>query len=257
VVVGTSDAVESEGFDRASLALPGRQDELVRAVAAANPRTVVVVNSGAPVELPWRDEVAAVLLVWFPGMEFGNALADVLLGAVEPGGRLPTTWPASAAGAPVLETRPTDGRLEYAEGVHIGHRGCIARSIAPAYWFGHGLGYTSWDVVSVEAPAESDGGGFSVVVRLRNTGARRGRQVVQVYASRESAVDRPARWLAGFAVVEADAGEAVDVPVAISTRALRHWDTDRRAWAIEPGDVVLSAGLSAGELSASSTVALL
>ena len=95
VVVGTTAEVESEGFDRTSLALPGRQDELVRRVAAANPRTVVVVNSGAPVLLPWADDVAAVLLTWFGGQEFGNALADVLLGDAEPGGRLPTTWPAS------------------------------------------------------------------------------------------------------------------------------------------------------------------
>ena len=95
VVVGTTAEVESEGFDRTSLALPGRQDELVRKVAAANPRTVVVVNSGAPVLLPWADEVGAVLLTWFGGQEFGNALADVLLGEAEPGGRLPTTWPAS------------------------------------------------------------------------------------------------------------------------------------------------------------------
>ena len=100
VVVGTNEEVESEGFDRTSLALPGRQDELVRAVAAANPRTVVVVNSGAPVLLPWADEVAAVLVSWFPGQEFGNALADVLTGVVEPGGRLPVTWPASEEGLP-------------------------------------------------------------------------------------------------------------------------------------------------------------
>ena len=109
VVVGTTAEVESEGFDRTSLALPGRQDELVRKVAAANPRTVVVVNSGAPVLLPWADEVAAVLLTWFGGQEFGNALADVLLGEAEPGGRLPTTWPASEDGLPSGAT----GRRRY------------------------------------------------------------------------------------------------------------------------------------------------
>ena len=109
VVVGTTAEVESEGFDRTSLALPGRQDELVRRVAAANPRTVVVVNSGAPVLMPWTEEVAAVLLTWFGGQEFGHALADVLLGDAEPGGRLPTTWPASGAG--VLSTQPADGVL--------------------------------------------------------------------------------------------------------------------------------------------------
>ena len=256
VVVGTSDAVESEGFDRTSLALPGRQDELVRAVAAANPRTVVV-NAGAPVELPWRDGVAAVLLVWFPGMEFGNALADVLLGAVEPGGRLPTTWPATADEAPVLDTTPTDGRLEYAEGLHIGHRACAARGIEPAYWLGHGLGYTTWDIESIEAPAQAGPEGLTATVRLRNTGDRSGKQVVQVYAERPgSSADHPARWLAGFAVTHAEPGESVDVPVQIHARALRHWDVDRSGWAVEPGPLVLAGGFSAGDVPHQVTVEL-
>ena len=109
VVVGTTEQVESEGFDRPSLALPGRQDELVAQVAAANPRTVVVVNAGSPVLLPWADDVAAVLLTWFPGQAAGAALADVLLGVAEPGGRLPTTWPRRAQDCPVLAVDTTGG----------------------------------------------------------------------------------------------------------------------------------------------------
>jgi beta-glucosidase len=254
VVVGTSEDVESEGFDRTSLTLPGRQDELVRAVAAVNPRTVVVVNAGAPVELPWRDEVSAVLVSWFPGMEFGNALADVLLGAVEPGGRLPTSWPAAMADVPVLTVTPTDGRLEYAEGLDIGHRACLATGREPAYWFGHGLGYTSWEYESIAA--EASGEGLTATVRVRNTGDRRGKQVVQVYASRpDSAVERPARWLAGFAVVTADPGETVEVPVDVHARTLRHWEPGH-GWAVEPGEVVLSVGRSAGDLGACATVVL-
>ena len=116
VVVGTSASVESEGFDRTSLGLPGHQDALVRAVAAANPRTVVVVNSGAPVLLPWRDEVAAVVATWFPGQEFGTALAHVLSGDLEPGGRLPVSWPADEGDVPVGNVTPEGGRLEYTEG---------------------------------------------------------------------------------------------------------------------------------------------
>jgi beta-glucosidase len=254
VVVGTSDAVESEGFDRTSLALPGGQDELVRAVAAVNPRTVVVVNAGSPVELPWRDQVSAVLVSWFPGMEFGNALADVLLGEAEPGGRLPTTWPAAAADAPVLTTTPTEGRLEYAEGLHIGHRAYVARGVEPAYWLGHGLGYTTWEYESIEAEAAGDG--VAARVRVRNTGGRPGKQVVQVYASREgSSVERPARWLAGFAVVTAQPGETVEVPVEVHARALRHW-VPGSGWAVEPGTVTLSVGSSAGRLLTSTTVDL-
>ena len=154
VVVGTTEEVESEGFDRTTLALPGRQDELVRRVAAANPRTIVVVNAGSPVELPWADEVAAVLLTWFPGQEAGHALADVLLGAAEPGGRLPTTWPVVAADCPVLSTTPVDGVLPYDEGVFIGYRAWDRAGAVPRFGFGHGLGYTSW---AYEPPGPAPG----------------------------------------------------------------------------------------------------
>jgi beta-glucosidase len=190
-------------------------------------------------------------------MESGNALADVLLGVVEPGGRLPTTWPVATSDAPVLGVTPTDGRLDYAEGLAIGHRAYLAAGTEPAFWFGHGLGYTTWDLLALDAPARATGKGFVVSLRLRNTGSRRGKHVVQVYASRrESAVERPERWLAGFAIAWAEPGEVVDVPVEISPRALRHWDVAARGWAVEPGDLVLAVGRSAGELCTSATVTL-
>ena len=226
VVVGTNEEVECEGVDRVSLALPGRQDELVRRVAAANPRTVVVVNAGAPVLLPWADDVAAILLAWFPGQEFGNALADVLLGAVEPGGRLPTSWPRTEDGPP--STQPHDGVLSYDEGLFVGYRAYERDGREPLFAFGHGLGYTEWEYLAVEP---HDG---TVTVRLRNAGARAGREVVQVYASRPgSAVERPPRWLAGFAIAEAGPGEEVEVVVTLPPRALAHWDG---GWTVEPGE---------------------
>jgi len=153
VVVGTTEEVESEGYDRDSLALPGRQDELVRAVAAANPRTVVVVNAGAPVLMPWADDVAAVLLAWFPGQEFGNALADVLLGASEPGGRLPTTWPESEKGLPSVQ--PVDGALPYEEGLLVGYRAYQYDGRVARYPFGHGMGYTTWSYDRLEVAGEA------------------------------------------------------------------------------------------------------
>jgi beta-glucosidase len=242
VVVGTTEEVESEGFDRTSLALPGNQDELVRAVLAANPRTVVVVNSGAPVLLPWADDAPAILLTWFPGQEFGHALADVLLGAVEPGGRTPVTWPR-VEGAPLPSATPVDGALEYAETLHIGHRAFLKAGIEPLFPFGHGLGYTSWQYTSM---AWNDG---KLQVTVRNTGLRRGRQVVQVYAERpDSAVERPVRWLVGFVPVDAGAGEEVTVEVPLHRRALEHWDAEAHGWTLEPGVFLLRAGSSVTDL---------
>ncbi len=236
VVVGTTAEVESEGFDRTSLALPGLQDELIRRVAIANPRTVVVVNAGAPVLMPWLEEVPAVLLAWFPGQEAGNAIADVILGRAEPGGRLPTTWPASEEGHPSVT--PVDGVLSYDEGLAIGYRG----PVEPLLPFGHGLGYTTWEYLAMDGSR----------VRLANTGTRRGRDIVQIYASRpDSAVERPPRWLAGFAVVEADAGQEVIVDVPLSPRAFQHWDD---GWKTEPGEFTLEAGRSVADLRLRTTV---
>ncbi|MEA2217900.1 MAG: beta-glucosidase [Solirubrobacteraceae bacterium] len=252
VVVGTTEEVESEGFDRTSLALPGRQDELVRRVAAANPTTVVVVNAGAPVLLPWSDEVAAILLAWFPGQEFGNALADVLLGLAEPGGRLPTTWWRGEAGLP--STRPVAGVLPYDEGLLVGYR----RAGAPLYPFGHGLGYTTWEYEAIEAPdVVAAGAGVPVAVSVRNTGERRGKEVVQLYASRpDGGVPRPARWLVGFAAIEARAGERVTATVAVPARAFEHWDVEDGRWAVEPGTFALAAGGSSAVLPVRTDVAI-
>ena len=247
VVVGTTAEVESEGFDRTSLSLPGRQDELVRRVIAANPRTVVVVNSGAPVLLPWAEDAAAVLLSWFGGQESGNALADVLLGTVEPGGRLPMTWPASEEGLP--STAPADGVLNYREGLFVGYRAFDRDGREPLFPFGHGAGYTSWSYESMtvqDGPAKA-AGGTAVCVQVRNTGPRRGREVVQVYASRpDSAVERPAKWLAGFAAVDADPGEAVEVGILLPERVFQHWSDG--GWILEAGAFTLSVGPSSASL---------
>ncbi|WP_155056135.1 beta-glucosidase [Streptomyces blattellae] len=238
VVVATTDRVESEGFDRKDLKLPGRQDDLVRAVAAANPNTVVVVNSGSPVELPWRDDVAAILLSWFPGQEGGAALADVLTGAQEPGGRLPTTW-GSLTDAPVTQVVPADGELSYSEGVFIGYRAWEKEGRSPAYAFGHGLGYTDWTYESVEVADTT------VRVRLRNSGQRPGREVVQVYlAPSVPDADRPARWLAGFAGVVAAPGESADVTVELPRRAFEIWDETTRSWSFVKGSYEIQIGRS-------------
>lgn len=253
VVVGTSNEVESEGFDRSTLALPGRQDDLVRSVAAANPRTIVVINAGAPVLLPWRDDVAGILVVWFPGQEFGHALADVLSGDREPGGRLPVTWPGSENDVPVRDVTPTDGALEYREGIHIGHRAWLRAGRTPAYPFGHGLGYTTFELGSLEvAPAHA--ADAVATVRVRNTGERHGKAVVQLYASRpDSAIERPARWLVGFAAVEVDAGGTDVVDVPLSRRRFEHWAD---GWKLEPGAFTLTAGFDVDAAASTTTIVL-
>jgi beta-glucosidase len=249
VVVGTTDETEREGADRATLALPGRQDDLVRRVAAANPRTVVVVNAGSPVEMPWADDVAAVLLAWFPGQEGGAALADVLLGRVEPGGRLPTTWPARLADCPVTNVTPLGGVLAYDEGVFIGYRAWERAAVPPAFWFGHGLGYTTWTYESAAfTPAASPGELGVLRVRVRNDGPRAGREVVQVYlAPRDADPDRPRRWLAGFATVSAAPGQSAEAVIAVPRRAAETWDASAGAWRLRPGAYAIEIGRSAAD----------
>jgi beta-glucosidase len=233
VVVGTTEQVESEGFDRTSLALPGRQDELVSRVAAANPRTVVVVNAGSPVLLPWADEVAAIVLTWFPGQEAGAALADVLLGVLEPGGRLPTTWPRREQDTPVLAIEPRDGVLAYGEGVFIGYRAWQRAGATPLYAFGHGSGYTTWQYESLEVA-----GGYAEVT-VTNTGAREGREVVQIYvAPATAAADRPLSWLAGFAPVTAHPQQSVTVRIPLPERTFQIWD---EGWHTVPGGYTVTA----------------
>ncbi len=275
VFVGTDARIETEGRDRTDLSLPPEHDALVEAVAAANPRTVVVVSAGAPVELPWRSRVGAVLLTWFGGQVFGHGVASLLTGRAEPGGRLPTTWPERLADAPVQNVVPTDGTLWYEEGSLIGHRAWALGTSEPAFAFGHGLGYTSWSLgeVSVEpgdldtdlfadtgtgtgrTPDGVDGTSTTVVARVANTGPRRGRQVIQVYLSRpDSTVARPPLWLGGFASIELEAGARAEVRIRLARRQFAHWSEEEHAWQIEPGEFTARVGFSATDLPQSIVV---
>lgn len=247
VCVGTAAGAESEGHDRADLRLPPDEDALVAATVAANPRTIVVVAAGGPVEAPWRHDAAAVLLTWFGGQELGSAVADIVLGRAEPGGRLPTTWPARLDDAPVSDVSPQAGVLRYREGLDIGYRAWAGAEIAPAYAFGHGLGYTTWELGTVRL--EQSRGRIHLVADLINTGRRRGRQVLQAYLARaESGIARPPLWLAAFTAIEADAGVRSTVRLEIPARAFAHWSPPDHGWATEPGAFTVSLGFSATDL---------
>lgn len=259
VLIGTTAEVESEGYDRPDLDLPGNQDELVRRVVAANPRTVVVVNAGAPVLLPWLADVPTVLWGWLPGQEAGTALADVLTGVTEPSGRLPWTLPARFEDVPVPHARPVDGVVDYAEGTDVGYRAWERRlaagadgAPAPAAPFGHGLGWTSWeyeDAVLAWGQSHDAPATLTAYVTVRNTGPRAGREVVQVYVEApEGGPSRPVRWLGGFAVADVPAMGSATVRVPVPTRALQVWDPQTQDWTTPPGTYRLRTGRSVADL---------
>jgi beta-glucosidase len=268
VVVGSPPMTESEGFDRRTLALPGRQDELVRRVAAVNHRTVVVLNAGMPMLAPWADQVAAVLYAWLPGQAMGEALADVLLGRAEPGGRLPVTLPAAEADCPVLHAVPRDGLICYDEGLLIGYRGYDASLTRPQFPFGHGLGYTTWayESLRVTTPELAAGEDLGVVVTVRNTGSRAGREVVQAYlAAPQQKEDRaagtgdgprPPRELAAFASASVQPGASADVVLQVPARAFARWDSPAGGWVWPTGRFTLHVGRSSRDLRLSTTVQL-
>jgi beta-glucosidase len=259
LVVGSADGAESEGYDKDTMALSGRQDELVRRVAAANPKTVVVVNSGMPVLMPWAADVAAVIQVWFPGQAFGEALADVLTGEREPGGRLPVSVPRAESDSPVLSALPVAGELSYAEGLLVGYRGYDRTGSEPHFSFGHGLGYTDWTYESF-APSEGSimaGQDLPLTVTVRNSGERAGREVVQVYLEAlDDDPSRPLRVLAAFASVSGAPGERVDVRLTVPARSFARFDESQRSWAWQPGTYALHAGHSSRDLRLTSEVVL-
>jgi beta-glucosidase len=251
VVVGSGPTTESEGFDRPGLALPGDQDELVRRVAEVNDRTIVVVNAGMPVLMPWADQVAAIGCCWLPGQVMGDALADVLLGHAEPGGRLPVTIPVAEADCPVLHSVPEGGRLEYTEGLLIGYRGYDRAGRVPRFAFGHGLGYTTWEYLAAGAESTAVGPAvdLGLTVMIRNTGLRRGREVVQAYVEPATAEgSRPVRTLAAFAAVTAEPGESAEVRLVVPARAFARYDEPARAWVWPPGEFTVRIGRSSADL---------
>ncbi|WP_228374258.1 beta-glucosidase family protein [Demequina phytophila] len=256
VVVGTNEESESEGWDRTTLALPGRQDELVARVLDVAPDAVIVINAGAPVLLPWLDRARTVIWAWFPGQEAGHALADVLAGAVEPAGRLPWTLPASADDVPVPHAVPDAGSLSYDDGVHVGYRGWERSGATPAAPFGHGLGWTGWRYDDVAAAPAPDGG-VEVDVAVTNTGDREGREVIQVYVEAPAgAHERPVRWLGGFVAVHARPGETVRARVPVARRRLEVWDAEAASWALPNGEYRLRVGRSVRDLRLDTAVRL-
>jgi len=259
VVVGTNDEWETEGEDRTSMALPARQDELIARVAAVNPRTIVIINAGSPVTMPWLDDVAAVMQIWFPGEEIGNVVADILLGDAEPGGRLPVTVPKRLQDTPAYLSHPgEDGHARYDEGLFIGYRWYDARDIEPLFPFGHGLGYTDWQFGAAHVAGGATAG-VTVTVPVTNIGARTGATVVQVYVAAPTdgpppSPRRAVRELRGFAKVTVEPGETVDAEVWLPERAFAMWSVDAHDWVVPAGTYDVLVGDSSRSLRSAGTV---
>jgi len=228
VMVGTSDEWESEGHDRRSMNLPGEQDELIRRVRDANPETIVVVNSGAPVTMDWADDVSAVVHCWLGGQEMGNAIADVLFGEAEPAGRLPTTFPLKLEHNPSYGNFPGEnGEVRYGESVLVGYRWYDTRDLPVRFPFGHGLSYTTFEIGPPEVSSSGHEPGGPVLVRfpVTNTGKRRGAEVVQAYvAPKRPRLVRPDKELKAFAKVWLEPGQSATVTLSLEDRAFAYWD---------------------------------
>ncbi|MCK6627963.1 MAG: glycoside hydrolase family 3 C-terminal domain-containing protein [Anaerolineae bacterium] len=256
ICAGLTGEWDSEGQDRPHMDLVGRQNELIARVAAANPRTVVVLQTGGPVTMPWLDQVAGVMQAWYPGQECGNAIADVLFGEVNPSGKLPQTFPVRLEDNPAFINYPGEnGRVRYGEGIFVGYRYYEKKRIEPLFPFGLGLSYTSFAYANLRLSAETiaPDGQLAVTVEVTNTGPRPGQEVAQLYVRDVAArLTRPPKELKGFAKVALAPGETKTVTLTLDRQALAYWDDAQQAWVAEAGEFEVLVGSSSQDIRARS-----
>ena len=252
VFVGVSRTSESEGRDRDSMALGGKQNELVAAVLAANPNTVVVLNNGAPIDLPWVDRAPAIVEAWLPGQEGATALSQILFGDANPSGRLPFSFPRR------LEDNPTQlyysaGRdANYGEGVFVGYRYYEKKQVAPLFAFGHGLSYTRFEYSNLRVPDSAAGPTVEVSIDVKNAGTRAGAEVVQLYVGDEATrnVVRPVKELKGFSKPLLAPGETRTLKFTLSARDLAYFDVHVHDFVASPGTHRVYVGSSSADIRA-------
>ncbi|MDE3148161.1 MAG: glycoside hydrolase family 3 C-terminal domain-containing protein [Acidobacteriota bacterium] len=239
-----------EGWDRASLALPGAQDSLIEAVAKANPNTIVVLQTGEPVLMPWINDVAAVVEAWFPGEEGGTAIARVLAGDVNPSGKLPITFPPSDAELPAStpdQYPGIHGVEHYSEGLKVGYRWFDAEQKTPLFPFGFGLSYTQFAFSNLAVSPQPDGS-VAVHVTVANTGTRPGAEVAQIYVGYPKETGEPPLQLRGFSKVQLQPGESKQLEFNLEPRAFSYWSVADHGWKVAPGSYSISAGSSSRDL---------
>lgn len=260
VCVGFGGEWQSEGFDRPDMELPGKQHTLVEQVAAANPHTIVVLNTGSPITMPWLDQVAAVIQAWYPGQECGNAIADVLFGDVVPSGKLPQTFPVRVEDNPAYLNFPGEnGKVYYGEGLFVGYRYYEKKQVAPLFPFGFGLSYTTFKYSQLRLSAQelNPDGTMQVSVDVTNTGPLAGKEVVQLYVRDEQArLQRPEKELKAFAKVALEPGERQTVQFSIAREALAYFDDKEHAWIVEAGEFEVLVGASSQDIRTAATFRL-
>jgi beta-glucosidase len=250
VFVGMPEFFETEGQDRPHMHLPGDQDQLVREVLQANPRTIVVLNCGAPVEMPWVDSVPAIVQMYYPGMQGGEAIARVLLGEVNPSGKLPVTYPRRLEDTPAYINYPGGREVYYGERIYVGYRYYQTKGVQPLFPFGHGLSYTHFDYKRLRVPERAKiGETVRFTVQVANLGKLNGKETVQVYVhDAASSLDRPESELKAFQKVALEAGESTKLEFALDERAFAFYDSLQEKWVVEPGEFQIRVGSSSEDI---------
>jgi beta-glucosidase len=252
VFAGLSGEWESESYDRPHMDLPGEQNELITAVLAANPRTIVVLNTGSPVSMPWVNDAPAILQTWYPGQEAGNALADVLFGESDPSGRLPQTFPVRLQDNPTYINYPGEnGHVLYGEGIFVGYRYYEKKEVAPLFPFGHGLSYTTFEYSNLRLNGREfkPGDTIEVCMDVTNTGGRAGQEVVQVYVRDVAAkLARPTKELKAFTKISLQPGQTQTVTLTLDESALAYYDPAKPGWVAEAGEFEVHVGRSSQDI---------
>ncbi|MDC0072829.1 glycoside hydrolase family 3 C-terminal domain-containing protein [Gammaproteobacteria bacterium] len=257
LIVGTNSDWETEGNDRATLELPNRQNELIEKVCQANPKTVVVMNTGAPCTMPWHEKTEAILQCWFPGQEFGNSLSDIIFGDINPSGKLPTTFPKQIEDTPAFAHYPGENlQMDYLEGLYIGYRWYEKENIEPLFPFGHGLSYTEFSYSNLRVvPPKGSGSVVAFEVEVSNTGDRVGKEIIQCYVGLENSnVDRPIKELKTFKKIELKPSESKVCSFELSEKDLSYWDEQDGCWKVESNEYTISVGKSSADIELQTSV---
>ncbi len=250
---------ESEGSDLSSIDLGTAQDNLITSVAGANPNTIVVLNTGSAVTMPWLSSVKGILEAWYPGQKDGTAIASVLFGNTDPSGHLPVTFPASLSQVPASTTAQwpgTGGNVQYSEGVDVGYRWYDSKSLTPLFPFGYGLSYTTFSFSNLQVGSLTAGGAATVTATVTNTGSRSGADVAQLYVADPAASGQPPLQLEGFQRVNLAAGAATTVTFALTQQNLQYWNSTANAWATSTGNYGIEVGDSSASLPLTGTLAV-